>query len=267
MKAVLVVVPMYKKSLTLEEKISMRHLLHFLGEFDKCMISPESLSVDYPGFVIRRFNNSFFKDVPSYSRLLLSREFYEAFTDYQYILLYQLDSLVFSDELLKWCEMDYDYIGAPWFTVKTDPTSGFEGVGNGGFSLRKIEGFLKVIDSKRYIEEKVSFWRDLFFTRLKELGKLKFSKRWIKKLRVLRAVRGGVGRYMAVYTVEEDRFWGERAKLFYPDFKIAPIENALHFSFDWRPRYCFEKNNRQLPFGCHGWVKLGREFWEPYILK
>jgi uncharacterized protein DUF5672 len=267
MKKVLIVIPMYKEILTDQEKISLKHLLHFLGEFDKCMIAPEGLSVDYPDFIVKRFEASFFNDIPSYSRLLLLREFYESFNEYQYILVYQLDSLVFSDELLKWCDMDYDYIGAPWFCVKTDPASGFEGVGNGGLSLRKIESFLKVFDSKRYNEERVSFWQDFFFAQLNDTKKLRFAKRLVKKTRILRAVRQGVNRYMADYTVEEDRFWGERARLFYPDFKIAPLDIAMRFAFDWQPQYCFEKNNRQLPFGCHGWVKLGREFWEPYILK
>lgn len=267
MKIALIVVPMYKASLIPEEKVSMRHLLHFLGEYDKCMIAPGSLHIDYPGFTIKRFNDSFFTDVPSYSRLLLSREFYETFTDYKYILIYQLDCLVFSDELMRWCTTDYDYIGAPWFVDKNDPYSGFEGVGNGGFSLRKIESFLKVIYSRRYIEEKVPLWQDLFFTRLNDVGKLNFCKRWLKKLRICREVRKGVSRYMASYTVAEDRFWGERAQLFYPHFKVAPVEAALGFSFDWHPRYCFEKNNHQLPFGCHGWVRLERDFWKPYLLE
>ena len=69
------------------------------------------------------------------------------------------------------------------------------------------------------------------------------------------------------YKRNEDSFWSFEAKKLYPDFKIAPVEIAVSFSFETGPRYCFEKNNHCLPFGCHGWTQYDREFWQPYLLK
>lgn len=65
----------------------------------------------------------------------------------------------------------------------------------------------------------------------------------------------------------EERFIANRAIHYYPAFKIAPLEVALRFAFECVPRYCFEKNNFTLPFGCHAWAKYDREFWEPYLLE
>lgn len=65
----------------------------------------------------------------------------------------------------------------------------------------------------------------------------------------------------------EESFWTNRAMHYYPEFKIAPLELALRFSFECVPRYCFEKNNNNLPFGCHAWQKYDKKFWEPYLLK
>ena len=43
-------------------------------------------------------------------------------------------------------------------------------------------------------------------------------------------------------------------------------DEGLRFSFEVAPRLCFELNGRRLPFGCHGWHRYDRTFWEPYLL-
>ncbi len=65
---------------------------------------------------------------------MLSPTFYDAFQAYRYVLIYQLDALVFSDRLTEWCEMDWDYVGAPWLKCADSPWVGASRVGNGGFS-------------------------------------------------------------------------------------------------------------------------------------
>lgn len=264
---VAVIIPTYKERLSPEEEVSFRHLKHWLGEYDKYLVIPEGLKINIEDFSVIQFGTYFFTSIASYSKLLLSTHFYESFSKYKYILIYQLDCLVFSNQLLKWCEAGYDYIGAPWFKSKENPSKGFSRVGNGGLSLRKVESFLRVIDSKRYLEEPISYWRNIFSTPLDDIQSLTLPKRYIKKVRVLRDIRRGVKWYTDHYTLNEDHFWSDRAKLFYPDFKIAPVDVALRFSFERFPRYCYEQNNHQLPFGCHAWAKWDREFWEPYLLK
>ena len=125
----------------------MKHLLHFLGRYDRYLVAPRSLRVALPGFGIRRFPDRFFKSTSTYSKLMLSKRFYKTFREYEFILIYQLDSLVFSDELIFWCEQEYDYIGAPWIKGKRMAHMAIYGMcGNGGFSLRKVHSFLEVID-------------------------------------------------------------------------------------------------------------------------
>jgi hypothetical protein len=41
----------------------------------------------------------------------------------------------------------YDYIGPPWIQGPDLPWLKESGVGNGGFSLRKVESFLKLLNS------------------------------------------------------------------------------------------------------------------------
>ena len=65
----------------------------------------------------------------------------------------------------------------------------------------------------------------------------------------------------------EDLFIADRAKHYYPDFKIAPLEVALRFGFESVPRYCYEQNGHKLPFGCHAWERYDPEFWEQFLLE
>src|SRR5690606_35437868 len=91
-------------------------------------------------------------------RLVLSRRFFRSFITYEYILIYHLDALVFSDQLREWCAAGFDYIGAPWLKSPDDPTQGFSEVGNSGFSLRNVEAALRVIDSRRYKVDPDDYW-------------------------------------------------------------------------------------------------------------
>lgn len=84
---------------------------------------------------------------------MLSVNFYRSFKEYEFMLIYQLDSYVFRDELLDWCEKDYDYIGAPVHNFILDNFSQRIDIAtlNGGFSLRKINSALRVLSSFRFI--------------------------------------------------------------------------------------------------------------------
>jgi hypothetical protein len=267
-KLVAVVVPLSNRSvLTEEEKISFKHLTHYLGKYDRYLIAPPGLSVDFHGFGIKRFDGKFFGSATAHSRLLLSPIFYKSFLNYKFILIYHLDSLVFSDELAKWCEMDFDFIGPPWIKHDDSPyrgNLGYEGkVGNGGFSLRKVESFLKVIYSPISAIDPFNLGPSSAGHENKGFEIAKSFKRVLKRLKIFNSARWEMYRYAK----NEEHFWANRAKHYYPEFKIAPVEMALSFGFECVPRYCFEQNDFSLPFGCHAWFKYDREFWEPYLLK
>ena len=100
-RLVAIVVPLSNRSeLTNDEKISLNHLIHFLGHYDKYFLLPKSLKFSMHGFINMFFDNSYFGSVDANRRLMFSKKFYKAFIRYKYILIYHLDALVFSDELV-----------------------------------------------------------------------------------------------------------------------------------------------------------------------
>jgi hypothetical protein len=74
-------------------------------------------------------------------------------------------------------------------------------------------------------------------------------------------------RKMARDKSHEDLFWAYEARKVVRDFRIPGPREALEFSFELAPRYCFQMTCGRLPFGCHAWSKYDREFWEPFLLK
>jgi hypothetical protein len=97
-----------------------------------------------------RFPDADFASAKSYSRLLLTDEFYAAFAQYEYMLITQDDVYVVRDDLPYWLSRRLDYIGAPWWpdglhlVLSEYSRLGIHGVvfktyvANGGFSLRRI---------------------------------------------------------------------------------------------------------------------------------
>jgi hypothetical protein len=261
LKKVAIVVPIYKP-LNQDEKISFAHLKKHLVKFDRFMVMPETLpqtNIPTAGFQIIRFPDNNFSSVYSYSCLMNTKDFYEQFTGYEYILIYQLDALVFSNELLKWCNKGYDYIGAPWFTHIIGDFCTQKGltanVGNGGFSLRKVASFLKVINTvEKTSTKQVSnhYLRKLYFIISILTGKS--HKKWLNTP-------------PSSYPFNEDGFWSFEAPKYLKKFKIAPFNEALQFAFEKEPERCFKLNNGKLPFGCHAWSKYNPIFWKKYITR
>lgn len=247
-----------------DEEISYKLLKKHLSSYELLVIKPNSLASPIPAQRKISFPDHFFCSIADYSRLLLTPQFYEAFKEYDYILIYQLDCLALSSDLLRFCEMGYDYIGAPLFH-RYNKKPVFSRVGNGGLSLRNVPAFLNVLNSNRYQNQKVSFFGQFFSESIPDLKDYHLLNRWIKKVKILREVRSGVQDYLSHYFINEDLFYSDRARLFDPNFKIAPIEVALQFAFDKFPQYCFQNNNHQLPFGAHAWKKWDRAFWEQHI--
>jgi hypothetical protein len=268
MKTVAIAVPVSKRQdLTPEEIVSLRHLEHFLGKYDKYTIAAKSFKVNLPGFGVKRFPEKFFGSIKAHTRLLLSSRFYEAFQEYQYLLIYHLDALVFSDQLMQWCERDLDYIGAPWLQCQDSPYVKVPGVGNGGFSLRNIESFLKVINSPRYVVDPTEYWQRFFASKPKYIRYLNLPRKYLKRIHAFNSVRWQISRWHKTKWLNEDHFWSHEAVKYYPEFRVASVEEGLRFAFEVAPQWCFELNNRELPFGCHAWPRYDRRFWEPYLLK
>lgn len=217
---VAVVIPVYKENLNEFEKISLTQVQKILDKYQIIFVAPEGLKADYfiPNSKIYYFPQQFFQNVNTYSALLTSPLFYQAFLEYDYILLYQLDAFVFYDKLEYFCSLGYDYIGAPWPSIWARKI-GYKDkiykarVGNGGFSLRNVKTSLKVLDESNDLTKKL-------------LG------------------------------IPEDDFWSFMGIIEGSGFKSAPLKIADEFSVEYFPERTVKKNGGKIPFGCHGWYRF-----------
>ena len=270
-----VVIPVYKKELSAEERHSLRQCCLVLKNYQLAIVTyPECDLTDYKEiltaenavYTIELFDRSFFDSVQSYSRLLLNSDFYFRFNDFKYILIYQLDGFVFKDELTEWCDKGYDHIGAPWFARYKSHEDGypFYKVGNGGVSLRKISAFLEIF------EEKMPLSIYPFYVKnIRKKGFLRMSIKTVGMLFLLLFTRKTVAYYLKTFTdcrINEDCFWadglsGTRLALNVPSF----IE-AAHFCIEKSPAYLFDIIGGKMPFTCHAYEKYEYEsFWKKHI--
>lgn len=267
-QSVAVVVPRPGEVLTPDEEISLLHLEHYLSEADRFFLLPKSASVRRNGFEVVKFEDDVFASRHSYDRFMLTSSLYETFRDYEYILVYQLDCLVFSDWVSHFCELGYDYIGAPWVRRRGVDRLELDRVGNGGLSLRRTDAFLSVLGSSGYVSESVSLLGMLFTAHLPDMydrPNLNLFQRHSRRIQELRKIRQGVDKYLASYSRQEDCFWSDRAAFFHTGFRVATVDVGLQFAFEQHPKFCFETNGGRLPFGAHAWQKWDRAFWEPYL--
>lgn len=267
---VAIVIPIYKSELTSYEEIALTQCCRVLAKHPIFFVTFEELDLTQYHSVLEKENKgiagikyydaNYFSSIKGYNELMLSREFYYSFTFYKYILIYQLDCFVFKDELKEWCASNLDYIGAPWFkdfTIATQDAPYF-GVGNGGFSLRKVAAFLNVLES----DKKIIHLTD--FNQIRSLYAQNKVKGVIKFLQVY--LIGNNTHYKKnQFSLNEDYFWGILVQNLFLEFKAASVQEALKFGFEVHPARMFKDNNNNLPFGCHAWWRYDLNFWKPYI--
>lgn len=257
-----IIIPIYKEKPNKEDLISIKQVFNILYNYNITFIHPLKLDTTHyknlPNAQFIAFDDSFFENIKGYNRLMLDTNFYKKFSK-KYILIYQTDAYVFKDELNYWCEQDYDYIGAPWLRSKeTIPfikkiwdtsicklkqwinykNNGvtqknksllYNEVGNGGFSLRKREKFIEILeklDTQKniYLQDhnhSSFFAEDVFFSIEPQRNNLSFIK---------------------------------------PNYK-----EACRFSIENKVEKAFFFTENQLPFGCHRWNKENISFWKKYI--
>lgn len=256
MKKAIVVVPIYKTDLDDNEMLSLKRSIKILHQHPFAIACPDHLditplnSILAPAhYTIHRFEDSLFKGIAGYNKLMLSEVFYNSFSDYEYILLCQTDVFVFEDQLNYWCNKGYDYIGAPWiaskqtaitklllninnsFKKKKKTTEHFFKVGNGGFSLRKTATMQKITSEQK---DKIQHALDNPNELSHHVEDIYFS---------LVAPK---------YTAMN-----------FPDYK-----EAAGFAMDRKPDIAMKLNNCNLPFACHRFYnRKVKDFWAPIISK
>ncbi len=269
---VTIVIPVYKPMPSDVETISFRQAAAVLRNYRFSIVTYHELDISYYSRVLQEsgieystviFDKKCFSGIASYNRLLLSKEFYEAFEHYTYILIYQLDAYVFKDELKDWCARGYDYIGAPWFKdfASNYVKPGLVAVGNGGLSLRKISSFLAAFGFIEKNDKRISpfnYWNKHLIKRYYGYSPRFILSRFFGKSNTLK--------YFYASTINEDAFWSQILPEAVKTFMVAPVDEAMKFAFESDPTYLFQLNGKKLPFGTHAWHKNQyKEFWSEYI--
>lgn len=236
---VCVVTPIYKSEYSFRENYSLDNSYRLLQEYEKVIVCPENhrynLSVRPDREVF--FNKSYFSGIKAYNRLMLSNEFYEKFTDYDYILILQTDTFIFKNELLKWCNEKFSYVGAPWpsdnyvqkyqiFNRRIINKIPFMNrrelvrVGNGGLSLRNVRDSIDLLENNNIT-----------------------SKYWVGN---------------------EDAFWG---LYFNSNSKYKMPSSAIAEKFSLETINHLNNNLNFVPFGCHAWEKMPSNFFRKMLLE
>jgi hypothetical protein len=262
--SVAILVPLSNRAtLDPDEEISLAHLRHYLGAYDRFILAPQSLDISFPDFAIRRFDDRYFGSIRAHTTLLLSPEFYRAFAKYEFILTHHLDAIALSDQLHYWCGREWDFIGAPNHGTADHLSMPC----NGGFALRRVESFLRVLTSKRLAIDPERYWQTLCADTPAWLRPWYLPRRYLKRLHRFNNVQREIRLMLeGPEPPLEDVFMVENATKYDPEFRIPPVREALRFAFDETPRKAFALNGGQLPFGAHAWYKHDRAFWEPYLL-
>ena len=231
-----IAIPVYRALVDPLEVLSFLRLRQ-LATQDVYLVAPEALDLDshrrlWPDIRESRFEAKHFRDIAAYNKLLLSPAFYERFaTDYDWLLIHQLDAFLFHGNVEAFCAMPYDYFGSPWVPAQLiRPRIGHPRllrllgrrieVGNGGLSLRRLSATLGLLAIK---QRDAANWKnneDGFFS-----------------------------------------YWGR----FSPDYRSCPLETARLFAFESAPSRLLEMNGGELPFGCHAFAKYQPEVYAQMI--
>ena len=262
---VAIVIPVYKRELAWNEEISFRQTLRVLGNYPIIMVCPESLDIsrynaiagDNNRTIYREsFDDTYFANIAGYNRLLLSEEFYARFERYEYILIAQLDTYVFRDELEQWCAKGYDFIGAPLFGRRMDCK--YSWVGNGGLSLRRVEAYRDFFHGEKHVIpiSKIAKWINM---------EDKIYTRWFVWILMALGWRNTPRPMARRCQCNEDNFWSGTLEGTNYALSKPSVEEALKFAWERFPEEIY-KHVGHLPMGCHAWEKYEYEsFWKDYI--
>ena len=277
MKKCVIVIPVYKQNPEISELASFKQCLSILNKYDIVIITYQSLSIDSYinesnnlniSLKIEYFEEKYFKSVYGYNQLCLNKELYLRFSNYEYMLIYQLDAWAFEDKIDYWCSKEYDYIGAPIF----DNKGKLLGVGNGGLSLRKIEYCLKVLNRPiylPYVTPKYLFYlykydfitskhksiKDIILILFKIISK---SVGYKNNIKYYSSSKGDVNEDL-LFSVMARHAWGV-------NINMPTINESIDFAFERFPSELYVKNNKRLPFGCHAFEKWEfKECWSKFI--
>lgn len=248
-----IVVPWHPHEPSEEESVGLESIRRYAGGAELVVAAPSATRL--PPSIrpdrVELFPASGFETFLANNRLMTSAAFYERFAAYDQMVLLHCDVLLLKplaplvSERCPW-----SYMGAPWLIPQPDGSVLDEGVGNGGFSVRRIPDFLDALGGRhlprwpRYttLRRGAALWAFLLGCRL-----------------------AGVSGERAAHILNgreilEDVFWAKVAQCLSPLFTVAPSQAALAFGYETCPAHAHRLNGGRLPYGVHAWKRHDAAF-------
>lgn len=256
-----VVVPVYQPQPSAQALVVLARIAAVLGRHRIVFALPQGLDAApylaaIPAATVQPFAPHYFAGVAGYNRLMLAPEFYAAFAAYDYLLIHQLDALVFRDELTEWCAKGYDYIGAPWAKYWSFWPAALR------WPIKEWRGALarrmRLSDTSKWLRHRVA----------SQVGNGGLS---LRRVRTFRAVLAEPTPLLDRYRerggdhYNEDVFWSLAARHQGRPLKIPGFDEALRFSIEHFPEQSMRRIGG-LPFGCHAW-DLFLDEWQPVFAR
>ncbi|MFM9101565.1 MAG: DUF5672 family protein [Cyanobium sp.] len=261
-----VVIPLYKLELSALEWASFASITSVLAPHPIAILAPRRFAPLLGDWLAARLDLAVLQlqlhlvdapllaDVPAYNHLMLQPWFYEHYQGFSHLLIAQLDSYVFRDELLHWCRQPYAYLGAPIYPEGAAyGEAGCQAVGCGGFSLRALAAFRKAFARNPRLVGLADLPSVIRGYNLRGAG--------VRLLRLLRLLLSGDCRLRQRHNLvqrrlglNEDVIFGKVLPRVLPWFTVPDYATACRFCLD---RYV-ERDLADLaglPFGAHGWFK------------
>jgi hypothetical protein len=231
---------------------------------DIVFILPKSFSSSYLKKKYKSINfyfvdNNLLSSAKEYNKFLITKKYYNIFDGYEYLLVYQLDTWVFSLDFEYFMDLGFDLIGAPIFSENRHLEIEIINGCNGGISLRKLQSFKRILD-KPFFFNLNSLYCDIGFgNHLNEPIKV-FMKRLISRFIVFYKPD-----FFWPIHLNEDLYWSVIVPKFDREFKVASTNYSIGFCFDQFPQFLYEKNNNRLPLFVHALEKYDYTFWKRFI--
>ena len=275
---VCIVIPVYQKISDPREVLSLQQGLKIFANHPIIFICPHSFDQSWisqytslhPNITFKKFDDKNFKSVHTYDALLLNQNFYQQFSDYQFMLIYQTDAYAFSDRLNDWCEKGFDFIGAPWFKkfdVSGKEKEFIEVAGNGGFSIRNVTKINDLMARKLNLKQMINLRNILAKFRIMPHKNITFSIKFFTKFFCKTNSFGELCTFICTNATppHEDYFFAAILPKLFPEFVVAKPQDAISFAFEAQPENLYKMNGEKLPFGCHAWAKYSPDFWKKFI--
>lgn len=275
---VCILIPIYKSNFSKSELVSIKQGLEVFSSYSVIFVCPKSLDLSelqnltqsYKNIEYKKLEDENFFSVDSYNRMLLDQNFYQNFAPYEFMLIYQTDAYVFSNELEKWCHSGLDFVGAPWFR-KFDVSGKYKDfipvAGNGGFSLRNITKINDLMTRKLSFKQMLLLRKILAKNRVISHKNLAFTWKFFVTIKNKTNSLGHLCKLICNNgkAPNEDYFFAQTLPLIFPEFISAKATQAISFSFEAQPQTLYQLNDYKLPFGCHAFEKYSPDFWKKFI--